>query len=305
MKLTAKDLVDHFGLKVESGSEYLNNKIVTYGMNRPGLELAGFVPKGTNSHRIMLLSSKEFEYLEQFKKEEQIEKLTSIFKLNIPAFILTPKFKNKHMLEVSKKFKIPVLRSSDQKTSSFTQNVLSWLDEYFSETTEVHASLVNIFGKGVLIIGRSGIGKSELVMDLVKTNHLFVGDDRIVITKKANRLFGKSHPLLTNLIEVRGIGIVEMQKLFGYQIIQKETAVDVVIEITDFNKEDVFDRLGNDFSTKEYLGLKIPYIQMPVSSGRNLSSLIETAVSQLKSTEANDFIPATEILSARLKDFEE
>ncbi|WP_338983625.1 HPr(Ser) kinase/phosphatase [Spiroplasma endosymbiont of Othius punctulatus] len=305
MKLTVKGIVEYFDLKVESGSEYLTNVIKTYGMNRPGLELAGFVPTGSKSHRIMLLSSKEQEYLNQFSKQEQIDKLTSVFKLDVPAIVVTTKFKNKLIFDVAKNYKIPVLRSSDEKTSSFTQNILGFLDEFFSETIEVHASLVNIFGKGVLIIGKSGIGKSELVMDLVKTNHLFVGDDRIVISKKANKLFGKSHPLLTNLIEVRGIGIVEIQKLFGYQIIQKETLIDVVIEITEFNKEDVFDRLGNDFTKQEYLGIGIPYIQMPVSSGRNLSSLIETAVAQLKTAEANDFIPATDILSKRLEEFEE
>src|SRR5699024_5307245 len=169
-------------------------------------------------------------------------------------------------------------------TSELSREILEFMDEFFAPSEEIHGSLVNVFGKGVLIKGASGIGKSEITLDLVKKNHLFVGDDRIVMKRKANKIYGRSHPILANMVEVRGIGIMNMAEAHGQQIIMDETTIDIVIELSHFETGSVdnYERIGREFENIKVLGTKIPYIKIPVSSGRNVANIVETAVSQLK-----------------------
>ncbi|WP_342258675.1 HPr(Ser) kinase/phosphatase [Spiroplasma endosymbiont of Dioctria linearis] len=300
-KLYAKKIIEEFKLKVVSGQNKLETQIDVYGINRAGLELTGYFESGEKSHRIIVMSTKEYLYIMNFEEKERRLRYQKLFSRNIPLIILTDKFEDNLAIEVAKETDSLLVRTRTESTSDFTQNVLEFMDDYFAPVVEVHASCVNIFGKGVLLIGESGIGKSEITLDLVKTNHLFVGDDRIVITKKSNELYGKSHEILKNLVEVRGIGIVDVSQTNGYQVILEKTKIDLVIELTQFKKNGIDDseRLGTSFATYEILGALVPYIKIPVSSGRNIPNIIEAAVAKLKIKQSGLYKDETEVLSER------
>ncbi|WP_339020996.1 HPr(Ser) kinase/phosphatase [Spiroplasma endosymbiont of Atherix ibis] len=304
-KLYAKKIIDFFKLEVVSGKNKLDNIIEVYGINRAGLELTGYFEEGEKSHRVIVMSTKEYSYIMNFEENERKKRYEKLFSRNIPMIILTNKFEDNIAIEIGKKTNSLVVRTNTESTSDFTQNILEFMDDYFAPLVEVHASCINIFGKGVLLIGESGIGKSEIALDLVKTNHLFVGDDRIVITKKSNELYGKSHEILKNLVEVRGIGIVDVSQTNGYQVILEKTKIDLVIELTKFKKNGIDDseRLGNVFVGYNILGVDVPYIKIPVSSGRNIPNIIEAAVAKLKIKHSGLYQDEAQILSERAMKF--
>ncbi|AGR41772.1 HPr(Ser) kinase/phosphatase [Spiroplasma diminutum] len=304
-KLYAKKIIEAFKLEIIAGKDKTNNLIEAYGINRAGLELTGYFEEGEKSHRIIVMSTKEYSYIMNFGEDERKIRYQKLFTRNIPMIILTDKFEDQLAIDVALATNSLLVRTNNQSTSDFTQNILEFMDDYFAPLTEVHASCVNIFGKGVLLVGESGIGKSEITLDLVKTNHLFVGDDRIVITKKSNELYGKSHEILKNLVEVRGIGIVDVSQTNGYQVILERTKIDLVIELTQFKKNGIDDseRLGNTFVTYEILGVEVPYIKIPVTSGRNIPNIIEAAVAKLKIKQSGLYKDETQILSERALNF--
>ncbi|WP_338985218.1 HPr(Ser) kinase/phosphatase [Spiroplasma endosymbiont of Diplazon laetatorius] len=304
-KLYAKKLIEAFKLEIVSGKDKLDNRIEAYGINRAGLELTGYFEEGEKSHRIIVMSTKEYSYIMNFEENERRIRYEKLFSRNIPMIILTDKFEDQVAIDVAIKMDSLLVRTNTESTSDFTQSVLEFMDDYFAPLTEVHASCVNIFGKGVLLIGESGIGKSEITLDLVKTNHLFVGDDRIVITKKSNELYGKSHEILKNLVEVRGIGIVDVSQTNGYQVILEKTKIDLVIELTQFKKNGIDDseRLGHTFAVYDILGVDVPYIKIPVSSGRNIPNIIEAAVAKLKIKQSGLYQDESQLLSERALNF--
>ena len=150
----------------------------------------------------------------------------------------------------------------------------------------MHGSLISVFGMGVLIIGRSGIGKSEVVVELVKKGHIFIGDDSIMITRIGKRVFGKANDITKNFIEIRGLGILNFQRIFGIEKQIKSSRVNVICELIDMDEIDKyscqFERLGNKITYNNILGVDIPFYRIPVSQGRNISDLIETAITDLK-----------------------
>ncbi|QEH61300.1 HPr kinase/phosphorylase [Spiroplasma chinense] len=306
-KLTLNKIIKAFDLEVVCGKDKIDNVIEVYGLNRAGLELTGYYEKGEKSHRLILMSTKEYSYIMNFDEEVRRERYKNLLQKNIPGLITTAKFRDELLFKVGEELGMPILRTAAESTSDFTKDVLDLFDNYFAPQIELHASFVNIFGKGVLLVGESGIGKSELAVDLVKQNHLFVGDDRIVVTKKAGYLYGKSHEILKNLVEVRGIGIIDISKTNGYKVIMEESPVDMVIELSMFKKDGVDDseRLGRNFGTYSILGMQLPYIKIPVASGRNIQTIIETAVAKLKITQSGLYEDDTKLLTDRFREFAE
>lgn len=305
-KLFVKKLVERFEFEILGGAEHLQNEIKVYGLNRAGLELAGYFETGDKARRLILMSTKESTYIKNFNESERRERYKNLMDSGIPGIVLTKKFKDDVVIEVAKECGTPIFRSQRDSTSELSQEILDFMDEYFAPQTEIHGSLVNIFGKGTLIIGESGIGKSEITMDLLKSNHLFVGDDRIVATKKANKIFGKSHDILKNLVEVRGVGIINVAQTHGYQLIMNETPIDLVVELKIFKADGVddSDRLGNQFDQYSILGSKIPHIKIPVSSGRNISNIVETAIAKLKISESGEYSNPIDLISERIAKIE-
>ncbi|WP_381414845.1 HPr(Ser) kinase/phosphatase [Spiroplasma endosymbiont of Anurida maritima] len=284
-KLTARNIIKRFeSIEILCGEKNLDNEINVYGLNRAGLELAGFFENHDLERRVVLFSRKENNYVKTLERDVKLKRYESLIKRNIPLILITSRFKDDDLITVANKLKCPVVKINNLTTGKILQFSLDVFDEYFSPTEEVHASLVNIFGKGVLIKGKSGIGKSETTLELVKKNHLFVGDDRIILKSKNNKLFGCSHPTLKNLIEVRGLGIINLTKIYGVQLTLNETVIDLVIELILLSDEEykTIDRLGAQAKYKDYLGTKVPIIKLPVTFGRNISELIEASVSKLK-----------------------
>lgn len=308
-RLTLDNIVRKFNLKILTGKDKLKTTLIkANGVNRAGLELTGFfMPDDPHAHRIVLMSSKESSYIAQFGHDEKVAKYKALMASGIPGIIITKKYKDRVLIEVAKNLDFPLLETNAIVTAEFSQHLGDYIDEFLAPQTELHSSLVNIYGKGILLVGRSGIGKSEITLDLIKKNHLFVGDDRIIITNKNNRLFGKSSPILKNLVEVRGIGIIDISLTNGYQIIMEETNIDLVIELFNFKSGEVdnTDRLGNEYQTYKILGIEVPMIRIPVSSGRNIANIIESAVSQLKINQAHLKPDPITLMNRRLKELEE
>lgn len=306
-KMKLDYLVKEMRLEVLSGIDKLKvSTIKVYGVNRAGLELTGFfVPSDMpNSRRLVLLSYKENQYIHQFNAAKRRAKYQKLIDSGIPAIIVTPKFNDPVLLNLAKELDFPMFRTEAASTHNFVHDLLALMDDFFMIIEENHGTLVNIYGKGILLIGQSGIGKSEIALDLIKKNHLFVGDDRIIIHKKNNRLYGRADPILENLIEVRGIGIIDIALANGYEVILNESEINLVIELFSFldAKEDSTDRLGTEYQKINYLGVFVPFLRIPVSPGKNIANIVETAVTQLKIKTQIETISPIELINQRLKD---
>lgn len=287
---TVSHIVEKFNLAVlyTNITTPITNRVITsIGTNRGGLELMGFKTKIiARSRRIILLSSKESEYMSSIKPEDFVKHFSNILEDHIPAIFITPNFKYKQELVACAKAlnaTVPIIGVSFF-TSEFAATVSIYIVERLTAPTRVHGTLVNIFGYGVLIMGESGIGKSETTLELIRNGHLFIGDDSIDILKINNKLVGKVNPLVKNLIEIRGIGILNIPKMYGYHVIMHETEIHLIIELKRVESESwtKIDRLGDQNNYETYFKMKIHKIIIPVSPGRNLSALIESAVISLK-----------------------
>lgn len=261
--------------------------ISNIGTNRGGLELTGFKTKQiSRSHRIILLSSKESEYISSLAKTEFKNHFANILEDHIPAIFVTPNFKfKKELCACAKELNstVPIIEVLFF-TSEFAATISTYIVERLAEAKRLHATLVNIFGYGVLITGESGIGKSETTLDLLRNGHLFIGDDSIDILKINNKVVGKVNPIIKNLIEIRGIGILDITKMYGYHVIMHESQINLIINLIRIENDgwSKVDRLGDHDNFELFFEVKVPKITIPVSPGRNLADLIEAAVISLK-----------------------
>ncbi|AHF61398.1 hypothetical protein P344_06095 [Spiroplasma mirum ATCC 29335] len=300
-KLVVKDIIKNFNYQVLAGENSLEREIKVYGINRAGLELSGFDPEKDNTNRrVILLSHKEYLYISTLDQSTRTQRYEFILNEHIPMIILTDRFNDDLLIKIANEYQCPIVRAPNMPTSRIYQLLLEFFDEYFAPVIEEHASLVNVFGKGVLLKGKSGIGKSEMTLELVKKNHLFVGDDRILLMQKNNKIYGRSHEILKNLIEVRGLGIIDLSKIYGLQVLLEETRIDLIVELIHLDDEEYksIDRLGSEYQFVKIFDSLVPTITIPVTYGRNVSELVETAVAKLKLEEAG--ISSTKILQNRL-----
>ncbi|MGL5268188.1 MAG: HPr(Ser) kinase/phosphatase [Spiroplasma sp.] len=288
--LTVKDIIKKFDLKVLYQNKEIpldKRLITTLGVNRGGLELSGFKSKRIAlARRVMLLSSKESEYISTLKSVNYESQFVNILEEHIPAIFVTINFKySKKLYEVAEKLnsKVPIIQFFSN-TSEFNSTVSLYITERLASSTCVHGTLINIFGCGVLIMGPSGIGKSETALDLIRSGHLFIGDDSIDILKVNNKIIGKSNKMFTNLIEIRGIGILDVTKMYGYHVILPETQIHLIIKLISDNSSSwgKIDRLGTNLKFQKYFDIKISKMEIPVTPARNLADLIESAVISLK-----------------------
>lgn len=287
---TIKDIIEKFDLKVlyQNKNIDLNKRfITTLGVNRGGLELSGFKSKRIAlSRRVMLLSSKESEYIDTLKPEDYQSHFVNVLEEHIPVVFVTKNFKyTKQLCEIAQKLnsEVPIIEFY-ANTSEFANTVNLYITERLAPTNRAHGTLVNIFGYGVLITGPSGIGKSETTLDLIRNGHLFIGDDSIDLLKINNKIIGRSNTMVKNLIEIRGIGILDVTKMYGYHVILPESQINLVIKLitADSHSWGKIDRLGTDLNFQQFFDVKVPTITIPVTSGRNVADLIESAVISLK-----------------------
>ncbi|MDE5651500.1 MAG: HPr(Ser) kinase/phosphatase [Ureaplasma sp.] len=284
--LFVDELINKFKLKVLSNEDQIKKiQITCSSLSRCAFELTGeIVYKSLIA--VTYFGNKESLYLDKFDEETIKNKIRVILKMTPPLILIGPDFKHTNLIvELSKNTKIPVVET--QHNFQILNLIIgNWIQEKLATYELTHGSLVSVFGMGTLITGRSGIGKSEVVVELIKKGHIFIGDDSIMITRMGKRIFGKPNDLTKNFIEIRGLGVLNFQRIFGIEKQIKSSRINVICELVDMNELDKnscqFDRLGNKITYNNILGVDIPYYRIPVSQGRNISELIETAITDLK-----------------------
>lgn len=279
--VTIKELIDRFNLKIIANEKAINNVVEFVAISRLGLELTGvFVYKKIKT--ITYLGSRENFYLDTLKKEDKIKSLEGIFKLSPPAIILGKKFnEEKLILEIAKKYQnVPIIKTI-YNFNEIWFTVSTYMSHIMANYHLFHGTLIEIFGIGVLLIGKPGIGKSEIALELVQRGHIFVGDDAIEIAQIGSVLWARASEITKGLIEVRGLGLLDFSKFFGYHRLIDYTQIQLVIELVNAKEKVQYERLGN-INHKKILEINLPYYKIPIAPGRNVSDVLECVI--------NDFI---------------
>ena len=278
MTVTVKMLVDKVKLKVIYGTkELLEKPITTADISRPGLEMTGYFDY-YSPERIQLVGMKEWSYLNTMTDYNRYSVFSTMFEKETPAIIVARGLEiPKEMLRAAKENGVVVLQGHNG-TSTLSGEMSWYLNAQLAERTSVHGVLVDIYGMGVLIQGDSGIGKSETGLELVKRGHRLVADDRVdVYAKDEETLWGEPAEILRHLLEIRGVGIIDVMSLYGASAVRNSSQVQLAIYLENFEKGKIFDRLGNGNEEIELQGVMIPCVRIPVKTGRNVSIVIEAA----------------------------
>ncbi|MCI5891860.1 MAG: HPr(Ser) kinase/phosphatase [Clostridiales bacterium] len=251
--------------------------ITTADLNRPGLQITGFFDYFDPS-RIQIFGMVENTYLSGLSSEERYNSLKRLFEKNISAVILTRNSNaSAEMLKLAEEYETPVLRTS-QPTSQFTSALIAYLNIELAPRITRHGVLVEVYGQGVLILGESGVGKSEAAVELIKRGHRLVADDAVEIKKVSSKsLVGSSPDIIRHFIEIRGIGIVDVKNIFGMGAVKESEKIDMIIHLEEWEKGKQYDRLGLVDEYTNILGLDIPSLTIPVKPGRNLAVIFEVA----------------------------
>ena len=272
------EIVDRLGLdKVYVSENYEETKISSIEINRPGLELTGYFEFFDNK-RIQILGNTEFSYLGRFGSEAQRMVIDSIFSFGPPAVIICRQIEPTNViLESAKLHKVSIFRT-DENTSDLTARLVQFLNRELAPRITRHGVLVEVYGEGCLLIGDSGVGKSETAIELIKRGHRLVADDAVEILRTSvNTIIGQSPQNIRHFIELRGIGIINARQLFGMGAIKTSEKIDMVVNLELWDNSKVYDRMGLDNEYMEILGVEVPTMTIPVKPGRNLAVIIEVA----------------------------
>ena len=252
-------------------------ELTTKDINRPALQLAGYY-EHFSSERVQIIGYVEYSYIMQMEREERQERFEKFISSGIPCVIFTTLTEpTGQMIETALKYKVPLLVTS-RTTSSFMAEIIRWLGLEIAPSLSIHGVLVDVYGEGVLIMGESGIGKSEAALELVRRGHRLVSDDIVIIRKVSDAtLIGNAPDVTKHLIELRGIGIIDVRMLYGVEHVKDSQEIDLVIKLEDWNKEKEYDRLGLVDEYTEILGNKVVQHSLPIRPGRNLAVIVETA----------------------------
>ncbi|TWT14707.1 HPr(Ser) kinase/phosphatase [Streptococcus sp. sy010] len=299
MTVTVQMLVDKLKLEVISGTEAeLSKSIITSDISRPGLEMTGYFDY-YSPERIQLIGMKEWSYMNAMTSGNRYAVLQNMFQEQTPAMVVSRKLEiPKEMLQAAKEEGVALLRSH-LPTSTISGEMSWYLNSCLAERTSVHGVLMDIYGMGVLIQGDSGIGKSETGLELVKRGHRLVADDRVdIYAKDEDTLWGEPAEILRHLLEIRGVGIIDVMSLYGASAVRNSSQVQLAVYLETFEPNKVFDRLGNKKEEIELSGVKIPFIRIPVKTGRNISIVIEAAAMNYRAKQMG--YDATETFENRL-----
>jgi len=251
--------------------------------------------------RIQLIGMKEWSYLMKMSSHNRHQVLLKMFQPETPVIIIARNLEiPKEMISAADEKQIAILRSKTS-TSRLSGEISSYLDSRLAERTSVHGVLMDIYGMGVLIQGDSGIGKSETGLELVKRGHRLVADDRVdIYAKDEMTLWGEPAEILRHLLEIRGVGIIDVMSLYGASAVKDSSQVQIAVYLENFDVHKTFDRLGNDTEELEVAGVRIPRIRIPVKTGRNISVVIEAAAMNYRAKQMG--YDATKIFEERLTD---
>ena len=276
--VTLGQLITEFQFELIYGPEGFEKiEITTDDVNRPGLQLAGFFDY-FEPQRLQIMGKAENAYVEQFDEEQRTDIFEKLCATGIPAVIVTRNIEVfPELIEAAKKYDVAVLRTNEF-TSSVTSALVASLKVSLAPRITLHGVLVELYGEGILILGDSGVGKSETAIELVKRGHRLIADDAVEIKRVSDRtLVGCAPEIIRHFIELRGIGIVDVRRIFGMGAIKETERVDMIINLEQWVEGKMYDRLGMDNQYTDILGLRIPSLTIPVRPGRNLAVIIEVA----------------------------
>ena len=278
-KLTVGRLVERLrgvlALELLGASHGLEREILSPNVSSPGLVLAGYVERFP-AHRLQVFGETEISYLASKPEQDRRAILDTFFDFPIPAvFITKGQQAPAEMLEGAEAAGVPIV-GSRLKTNEFYSRIKPWLEEEFAPTTTLHASLADVFGVGLLFMGRSGIGKSECVLDLVERGHRLVADDIVIATRRGTEvLLGRGHDLQRHYMEIRGVGLVDVPSVFGIRAVRQQKRIEVVVELVDWDPERPIDRTGLDREGMTILDVTLPKIAVPLNPGKNITVIAE------------------------------
>ena len=276
-KVRTNDILEKFHLELISGEEGSNRPITTSDISRPGIEMAGYF-EFYPAERIQLLGKTELSFFAELPEHEKVSRMEQLCSDITPAIIVTRDLEvPPQLIEASERESVPVLRTS-MKTTRFSGHLTNFLESKLAPTTAVHGVLVDVYGIGVLITGKSGVGKSETALELVKRGHRLVADDCVEIRQEdRDTLVGTSPELIEHLLEIRGLGIINVMTLFGAGAVRSNKRITLVINLEIWDSKKQYDRLGLDEEKMKIIDAEITKLTIPVRPGRNIAVIIEVA----------------------------
>ncbi|AEP88409.1 HPr(Ser) kinase/phosphatase [Bacillus spizizenii] len=276
-KVRTKDVMEQFNLELISGEEGVNRPITMSDLSRPGIEIAGYFTYYPRE-RVQLLGKTELSFFEQLPEEDKKQRMDSLCTDVTPAIILSRDMPiPQELIDASEKNGVPVLRSP-LKTTRLSSRLTNFLESRLAPTTAIHGVLVDIYGVGVLITGKSGVGKSETALELVKRGHRLVADDCVEIRQEdQDTLVGNAPELIEHLLEIRGLGIINVMTLFGAGAVRSNKRITIVMNLELWEQGKQYDRLGLEEETMKIIDTEITKLTIPVRPGRNLAVIIEVA----------------------------
>ena len=278
MGVKLEKLIEKMSLKnLTPDLDLTQSEIQVPDINRPALQLTGYFDH-FDSDRVQIIGYVEYTYLETLSDEKKKDMYTQLLSYGIPCIVYCRNLEpDETFLQMANEMKVPIFQSSKQ-TSAFTAEVIRWLNVELAPCISIHGVLVDVYGVGVLIMGESGIGKSEAALELINRGHRLVTDDVVEIRKVSDdTLVGKAPDITRHFIELRGIGIVDVKSLFGVQSVRETQTIDLVINMEEWDKNREYDRLGLKEESTEFLGNKVVCHSIPIRPGRNLAIIVESA----------------------------
>ena len=271
-------VIDEFALEVLSVPDEPDSIEITCSrVNRPGLQIVGFYDYYEQA-RLQIIGKVENMYISKMTKKERLSRLEDFFKTQPSGVIYTSSLPiEDDVIELAKKYRVPLLRTS-KATSEFMAALIAFLNVELGPRITRHGVLVEVYGEGILLLGDSGVGKSETAIELLKRGHRLIADDAVEIKRvSATSLVGRAPEIIRHYVELRGIGIVDVRRLFGMGAVKDSEKIDLIINLEAWQEDKMYDRFGLEEHTTEILGINVPSIVLPVSPGRNLSVVIEVA----------------------------
>ena len=271
-------IVKEFELQVvHAATDYESIQITVEDVARPGMQLAGYF-EHFDPMRLQVLGNVEMSYLSKLSAQERRRILDRLFSYKFPALLITRNIPPDEIsLEMARKHNVTLLRS-DEPTSTITSALISYLKSVLAPRVTRHGVLMEVYGEGVLIIGESGIGKSENAVELLKRGHRLIADDAVEIRKvSGSSLIGTAPKLVRNYVELRGIGIINARDVYGARAVKSSADIDLIINLEYWDETKFYDRLGLDTEYEEIMGVKVPCVTVPVRPGRNIGIIIELA----------------------------
>lgn len=275
-----EQLVDRVGIPVEHlnaeapAANPSTRRVIESNLHRPGLALAGYTDLFT-SHRVQVLGNTECSFLEHLGPAERRQAFSYVLRPDVPCLFLTENNElDAELVEMASDRGIPVFRTGVPSTE-FMFHLRDFLDDQFAQQQTLHGSLVDVYGIGLLLVGKSGIGKSEVALDLVERGHRLVADDVVVVTKKGGVLIGSGTELTQHMMEIRGLGIVDVRAMFGVRAIRFQKRVELVVQMEVWDTEKEYTRLGMIDEHEEIMGAPLPLVKLPIVPGKNVTVICE------------------------------